>query len=114
MGGREEGEGGGFWVIRSDMTVSPLPAHGGQCFLFLVLVVTRSFCLSQGREMGGKKKKERKRGDAPPLMTPWIFLPILHPQEKQTPIYIPSYSLGTPSLYLQMKLPLILATPVIL
>lgn len=62
MGGREAGEGGGFWVIGYDMTVSPLPAHGGQCFLILVLVATRSFCLSQGRETGvggGERKKKR-------------------------------------------------------
>lgn len=46
-------------------------------------------------------------------MVPWIYLPVLHPQEKQTTISPPT-PLGNPSLCPQMKPPLILATPMIL
>lgn len=41
MSGGAGGEGGGFG-IRGAMQVSPAPAHGGQGFLFPLLVVTLS------------------------------------------------------------------------
>lgn len=74
-------------------------------------MTAQSLLLSEGRETDQKKKKKKRSCPSP--MAPWIYLPFFHPQEKQTPISLLS-SLGTPFLCPRMKLPLILATPVIL
>lgn len=58
-----EGKGReGFGVIRYDLRVSPLPAHGGQGFLFLILILVtaHSLFLSQGGETDQKKNKKKK------------------------------------------------------
>lgn len=76
--------------MRYDVRVSPLPAHGGQSFLFPILVVTCSLFLSEGRETGKNIKS------CPSLYHHSLGLfAIFHPQEKQTPIF-PSLFLGNP------------------
>lgn len=49
MGGRVGGEGGGFGM-RYAMKVNPLTAHGGQGFLFPVLVATLSSFLKEEKQ----------------------------------------------------------------
>lgn len=55
----------------------PFPCYGSNSL---------SLCFSRKRNRGKKKN----RGAAPLPMTPWIFLPVFYPQEKQTPTSSPT------------------------